>query len=247
MIAFLTSNPAIPKDAEHPYSAREVNGANGLIDRLAALWKPEMEALFISAAPAEHEENLSRAAKLGDAFAVSGLPFAGLAVWDGASGDYSAEALRRFDLLILAGGHVPTQNAFFQRIGLREKLAGYPGIVLSISAGTMNSAEVVYAQPELEGEATDPGYQRFLPGLGLTRAMVLPHYQAVRRATLDGMRLFEDITYGDSMGRAFYALVDGSYLLVKDGVTTLYGEGYRIADGKLLNICAAGGSVVLPV
>ncbi|MCD8161010.1 MAG: dipeptidase E [Clostridiales bacterium] len=247
MIAFLTSSPAIPKDAEHPYSAREVNGANGLIGRLAALWKPEMNVLFISAAPAEHVENLSRAAELGAAFAVSGLPFAGLAVWDDAGPDYAPRALRRFDLLILAGGHVPTQNAFFQRIGLREKLAGYPGIVLGISAGTMNSADVVYAQPELEGEALDPDYRRFLPGLGLTEAMVLPHYQAVRNAALDGMRLFEDITYRDSMGRVFYALVDGSYLLVQNGVTTLYGEGYRIADGRLLKICAAGKSVVLPV
>lgn len=247
MIAFLTSSPAIPKDAEHPYSAREVNGANGLIDRLAALWKPEMQVLFISAAPAEHEENLFRATELGEAFAVSGLPFAGLEVWDGAGPDRNPQELRRFDLLILAGGHVPTQNAFFQRIGLREKLADYPGIVLGISAGTMNSADVVYAQPELEGEALDPDYRRFLPGLGLTEAMVLPHYQAVRHATLDGMRLFEDITYRDSMGRVFYALVDGSYLLVQNGVTTLYGEGYRIADGKLLKICAAGNSVVLPV
>ncbi|MCD8341167.1 MAG: hypothetical protein LUC87_03310 [Clostridiales bacterium] len=67
MIAFLTSSPAIPRDAEHPYSAREVNGANGLIQRLAALWQPEMHVLFISAAPAEHEENLSRAAELGTA------------------------------------------------------------------------------------------------------------------------------------------------------------------------------------
>ncbi len=247
MIAFLTSSPAIPKDAEHPYSAREVNGANGLIDRLAALWKPEMNVLFISAAPAEHEENLPRAAELGAAFAVSGLPFAGLTVWDGAGPGYAPQALRRFDLLILAGGHVPTQNAFFRRIGLREKLAGYPGIVLGISAGTMNSADVVYAQPELEGEALDPDYRRFLPGLGLTEAMVLPHYQAVRHAALDGMRLFEDITYRDSVGRVFYALVDGSYLLVQNGVTTLYGEGYRIADGRLLKICAAGKSVVLPV
>lgn len=247
MITFLTSSPAIPKDAEHPYSAREVNGANGLIDRLAALWKPEMQVLFISAAPAEHEENLSRAAELEEAFAVSGLPFAGLVVWDGEGPDYGPQELRRFDLLILAGGHVPTQNAFFQRIGLREKLAGYPGVVLGISAGTMNSADVVYAQPELEGEALDPDYRRFLPGLGLTEAMVLPHYQAVCHATLDGMRLFEDITYRDSMGRVFYALVDGSYLLVRSGVTTLYGEGYRIADGRLLKICAAGNSVVLPV
>ena len=29
------------------------------------------------------------------------------------------------DVIILTGGHVPTQNAFFNKIGLKEKLKGY--------------------------------------------------------------------------------------------------------------------------
>jgi len=31
----------------------------------------------------------------------------------------------------------------------------------------MNCADTVYAQPEEPGEAVDPDYQRFIPGLGL--------------------------------------------------------------------------------
>lgn len=30
----------------------------------------------------------------------------------------------------------------------------------------MNCADTVYAQPEEPGEAVDPDYQRFIPGLG---------------------------------------------------------------------------------
>ena len=149
------------------------------------------------------------------------------------------------NFLILSGGHVPTQNRFFREIGLRELLSGFDGLVMGISAGSMNSADLVYAQPELDGEATDPQYQRFLPGLGLTKTMLLPHYQMVREDMLDGLRVFEDITYPDSIGRRFYALVDGSYLLVRDGTETLCGEAYRIADGKCAQISAEGETVAL--
>ena len=38
----------------------------------------------------------------------------------------------------------------------------------------MNCAQIVYAQPELEGEAIDPKYERFLEGLNLTKFQILP-------------------------------------------------------------------------
>lgn len=88
---------------------------------------------------------------------------------------------------------------------------------MGISAGSMNCADMVYAQPELEGEAADPSYERFIVGLGLTERNILPHYQMVKDYTLDGLRLMEEITYPDSAGREFYALEDGSYILCADG------------------------------
>ena len=42
-------------------------------------------------------------------------------------------------------------------------------------------------------------------------------YQDTKNRILDGKRLFEEITYPDSMGREFYAIPDGSYLFIKDG------------------------------
>lgn len=109
----------------------------------------------------------------------------------------------------------------------------------------MNCAEVVYAQPELEGEAIDPNYTRFLPGLGLTKAMLLPHYQIIKDEVLDGLRIMEDITYPDSCGKQFYALVDGSYLLIDNGMEKVCGEAYRIADATPSQIASLENSVVL--
>ena len=54
------------------------------------------------------------------------------------------------------------------------------------------------------------------------------------------MRLMEDITYPDSVGRTFYAIVDGSYVLQTKDRKEIRGEAYRIADGKVQRICGAG-------
>ena len=109
---------------------------------------------------------------------------------------------------------------------------------MGISAGTMNCARIVYAQPELPGEAVDPSYEQFIPGLGLTEFNILPHYNAVKNDVIDGMRLFEGITCADSAGHTFYAITDGSYLLQTDDYTEIRGEAYRIRDGEMIQISA---------
>ena len=107
----------------------------------------------------------------------------------------------------------------------------YDGVILGISAGSMNAAGEVYVQPEEPGEGVDPDFERFLPGLGLTHVNICPHYQKVKDNILDGMRLFEDITYPDSMDHTFYALPDGSYFYIHGGETLLCGEAYRLRNG----------------
>ena len=153
--------------------------------------------------------------------------------------------VRESDLIVLGGGHVPTQNAFFQKAGLRKKMRGFEGIVMGISAGTMNCADMVYAQPELPGESIDKNYVRHFEGLGLTKLNILPHYQAVKNSRLDGKRLYEDITYADSMGHSFLVLPDGSYVLGENGHETHFGEAWRIADGRIEKICRDGQTLAL--
>lgn len=217
---------------------------NGLVDNLKRHWKDDFNVLFIAADADSHERNDSIAGTFRVALPMTGLSISGITVWDGRNLE-AIGALSAYDAIILSGGHVPTQNAFFQRIGLKQKLVGYDGIVIGISAGTMNAAETVYAHPELDGEAVDPAYQHFIPGLGLTKVMILPHYQLIKDDVLDGLRVFEDIAYPDSIGREFYALVDGSYVLAEDGREILFGEAYRIADGRLEKVCDFGEQLVL--
>lgn len=243
MTLFLTSSPTGPLDR-----SRLVEGLdpkNGFIASLKRRWRVGSRCLMITAAPDEFERSDEMCAHMYHAFNVSGLVCSCVDVWDHRTENFSLEVLYTYDVIILGGGHVPTQNEFFRSIGLREKIARYPGIVIGISAGTMNCAEWVYAQPELEGESVDPNYSRVLPGLALTQINVLPHYQMVKDFMLDGKRLFEDITYPDSMGNCFYALVDGSYIISCGGIEMIYGEAYRIADGEIQKICDEGWTYTL--
>ncbi len=242
MILFLTSSPSGPLGA--PNDGILLDESNGFVNRLRDCWQDDIKGLIISSDPENFDGNDEMAEFFGMAFPNSGLPMDGWDVWDFRSEPYSEEDLNSYGVILLAGGHVPTQNAFFHLIGLKDLIQAYEGIVIGVSAGTMNCAELVYAQPELPGEAIDPGYQRFIEGLGLTDIMVLPHYEAVKDDMLDGMRLFEDITYQDSFEHEFTVLVDGSYIMIADGETRLFGEAYEICDGILSQICRENESVL---
>lgn len=244
MIVFLTSHigGSVRKNGQRIPSSLLTD--NNLVNNLKSRWPERAKVLFIAANPNDIEKSESYRNAFLYAFPFHGMTTETFAVCD-CRNEGVADHLSRFDVIILSGGHVPTQNIFFQNIGLKEKLEGYNGIVIGISAGTMNCAEVVYAHPELDGEAVDLKYQRFIPGLGLTKRMIIPHYQTIKDDMLDDLRVFEDIAYPDSYGREFYTLNDGSYVISENGIETLYGETYRIKDGQISMICRNDESVIL--
>ena len=202
-------------------------------------------AVFVASSPDNVEETEQFAGVIRTSFELDGFRFSDYQVLDRRNAEQCAELVVGSDLLVLSGGHVPTQNRFFRELGLREKLRDWDGVLVGVSAGSMNAAEVVYAQPEEPGEAVDPAYERFLPGLGLTKRNLIPHYNEDKDWTLDGLRLYEDITYKDSMGRRFYVLVDGSYILGKDGGEELRGEAYLLENGVLTQISTENQVTVL--
>ncbi|MBR1585494.1 MAG: dipeptidase E [Clostridia bacterium] len=239
MIYFLTSSPFTPGQPT-------LNPANGMIRRLKQALPGPCRGLFICSDPLRPDLTDRFAEDMRWALAHEGIALSGWSILDGRNAASAGALIASAGLIILAGGHVPTQNAFFHQVGLAAHIAAYDGVLMGISAGSMNSARVVYAQPEMPGEAIDPGYRRFLPGLGVTDAMLLPHYQLVKDDRVDGLRLFEEITFPDSMGRRFYVLPDGSYLLGQDGKETLLGEAYRIENGVMTALTRENEAYPLP-
>ena len=247
MKLFLTSSPIGIYRSEEPLDYAGFNPANGMTEELRRFWKDDARCVLISAFTDEHELNDRMREDYENIVRDTGLPLSCMDICDSRNGQETADTLLTYDFVILGGGHVPTENAFFQSIGLAEKFREYQGIVMGISAGTMNCARIVYAQPEMPGEATDPSFERFIPGLGLTEYNIIPHFNAVRNDVIDGMRLIEDIAFPDSMGHTFYALTDGSYLLQTEDSAEIRGEAYMIRDGEISQISTAGDrSILIP-
>ena len=240
MILFLTSSPTGAYRSNKPPEFEGFDPANGMVEELKRYWRPQSRCLLIAAFPDAFSENDVMRDYFEGVLKDTGLSAVCLDLCDGRNGKEMAEKLRSYDMIILGGGHVPTENAFFMEIGLPQQIRDFDGIVMGISAGTMNCAELVYAQPEMPGEAVSETYRKFIPGLGLTKVNILPHYQAVKDDYVDGKRLFEDITFQDSMGHTFYAIVDGTYLLQTEQGAEIRGEAYRISDGKMTRISSVG-------
>ena len=235
---FLTSSPIGIYRSNVPLNYKGFNPANGMTEALREYWTENSRCLLISAFPDEYELDDRMRDDYEHIVRDTGLSISCMDICDLRNGKEKADELTTYDFVILGGGHLPTQNAFFKSIGLAERFSGFNGIVMGISAGTMNCARIVYAQPEMPGEATDPDFERFIPGLGLTEYNILPHYNAVKNDIIDGMRLIEDIAFGDSFGRTLYAITDGSYLLQTEGFAEIRGEAYMIRDGGIEQICA---------
>ena len=230
MILFLSSSPCVvgaPKAILNP--------ENGFVDNLKSALPRRPRALFVCSERDGHDFTDSFMRDFSLAIQEAGIDLVGSLALDGRTAHLAEALIWRSDLIILMGGHVPTQNRFFQEINLKKLMANFQGVVLGISAGSMNAAGRVYAQPEAPGESA-PEFQRYLPGLALTKLNILPHYQQAKDYMLDGKRLYEDVTFTDSRGECFYSLVDGTYLLIEDGMTMLYGEAYRLQDGKMEQI-----------
>lgn len=229
-------------------ATRKVNGTkvpsviiqyNGFLERLKSIWVKNARVLIICGAPNDYEKNDSLYNNLKESFSLSELSVSYIDKCDNRNPEV-VDDLENIDVIVLTGGHVPTQNKFIKQLRLRERLLNYNGIIVAWSAGSMNCADVVYAGPEFEGEAVDPLYERWITGLGITDINIFPHFQRLKDEYLDGFRLIEDITFADSVGHEIIALNDGSYIMINDGKATLYGEAYMIKDGQQTQLCKDG-------
>lgn len=243
MHLFLTSSPCdddVPAGCELPCIFFE---KNRFVENLRRCYQPGELMVVIAAAPDKYALNDEMAYTFHHCLQFHGIGYPATMIVDNRNREDCAELVKAASFVILGGGHVPTQNRFLKELGVKALLRDFEGVVMGISAGSMNACGNVYAQPEEPGEATDPAYQRFISGLDLTDVMVLPHYQRVKDTYVDGFHLFRDLSIPDSRGRrTFYALPDASYVYQHDGIREVFGECWRIHDGQMEKWCEDGCS-----
>ena len=235
MILFLTGSPT--RFGEPSFT--EDNGFLAEVKKsLLSVTGPDRlpRVLLVSADPDDAGYISSVTKGMSDCIHLSGIETEWIIMLERSNASQAAEFVRDADWIILCGGHVPTQNKFIHEIRLKELIKDFQGVVMGCSAGSMNCAERVYSHPELPGEVANPAYKRWLNGLGLTNIQLIPHMEQVRNATIDGLRLFEDIAFPDSWGHRFYTFPDGGYVKVANGRSILYGEAYEISRGEMRQV-----------
>lgn len=236
MTIFLTSSLAV-------HNTSDIFKENHLIDNLLNEIPKECKVTFICSHFEDYANNDYFSNEAFESLEKIGLNLISKQVLDLRTIDLKTQLIQHSDVLIISGGHVPTQNAYFKKYGIN--LNNYQGVIISISAGSMNLAEKVYSIPEEKGEAINPNYVRYLRGLGLTNLNIIPHFQYLNTQYLDGFHMINDIALGDSVGKVFYGLDDGSYILIKNNKNTLYGIGYEIKDKIITKICDLNESQTL--
>ncbi len=220
------------------YGEDHITTDNGLLAAVQEALPPQPRVLLVSAAPDDRRFTDYVLESMSACIRNSGITPSSVTMLDRRNAALARDLVRSADWVVLCGGHVPTQNRFLHEIGLKALLRGFDGLVMGCSAGSMNCAERVYSHPELPGEAVDPAYPRWREGLGLTTRQLVPHFDQVRHAVVDGRRLFEDIIFPESWRHAFYTFPDGGYILQKDGRETLHGLAWEISNGQMRQVSA---------
>ena len=148
--------------------------------------------------------------------ALSGLKFKESLVLDNRNKEDIGNILKNSSLIFLSGGNTFQQNMFLNAIKLKDYIKETDACIVGISAGAINSAEIVFSSPENEKDLTR---SVILKGLALTTINVEPHFD------LDNPNKIQmESIIKESNNRIIYGLPDKSYIFNNK----VYGKCYRI-------------------
>lgn len=234
MVIFLTSS-FIEYQPMEEYKPRPVLDENGFVDNLKRFWQKDANFLAIASDPDAFIANDHMTRELLDAFSLSDFSIKEMKCFDHRSTESIKEALQWADVVFLAGGHGPTENAFIHRIELAKYINDasiFDGIFLGLSAGAINAADEVYIIPEMPDELDDPNYKKIYTGLGFTSISMIPHSQFFASAQIKGKNIIDDVAVVDSYSRPIYLIPDGSYFVIRNGNTEFFGYGMILENGE---------------
>lgn len=229
----LTSSPTGPLD--NSYTVNGLDHKNGFYELMKSLLKNGDRGLIIAAYPDRYAGNDEMCDYFRHAFETVGISFSTFDLMDDRY-IFSKEDVNSYDFIVLAGGHTPKENDYFQRIDLKDKLKDFEGTVLGISAGSMNMADRVYFQPEEPGESGE-WFNREGRGLALADVSIVPHLQMIRNVFVDGRSLVYDLIVKDSWGRNLLCMDDGTYIYKNETGTWLCGSSWWLHDGEFYRAC----------
>lgn len=181
----------------------------------------------------DFEDNDDKLKTVRESFYMAGSNFKEGIVLDARNGQAAREVISGADIVILTGGKCVCQAEFFREIGLKEILKSYDGIVIGVSAGSMNLGKQIANFPEAKADIKEP---RWIEGMGFVDEIIIPHYDGQTDSyqfPCEDFDIAKDYILPMSIGREFIGLPNGSYIMVNmEGQKSYHGDAYGIANGK---------------
>lgn len=156
-------------------------------------------------------------------FAKAGIYFEETYVVDSRmSAEEAQKRVAEADVIWLSGGDTPVQFQYLRKYGLDAVIKQHDGIVIGMSAGSINMAKTSIC-------TLSCGHERLeiYNGLGCVDISVEPHF--IRNEIINEvLELSETYT--------IYGLCDDSFIVCEDNSIQFYGEVYKLSDRKIEQI-----------
>lgn len=237
MILFLTSrlNTRV-MDEDGNKTTIPIENINGVLDNIKKYLSGTNRVVYVSNDPNNVIENEERIKNMIDSFSLSNLNFNEKILLDARNKKDAKNIILGANIVILSGGKILCQNKFFRSIRLKKILKHFNGIVIGMSAGTMNLCKTIYNFPE---ENADIKEQRWVKGLGLYDKIIIPHFDGetnTYQIECEEVDVVNDYIFPASHKKEFLGIPNGSYILIDNNKNvSFFGEMYTIKDGKVSN------------
>ncbi|MBR2289317.1 MAG: Type 1 glutamine amidotransferase-like domain-containing protein [Clostridia bacterium] len=221
MNLFLTSNIGGIKKVDGKKIADLFSNENNFLDELKNSLKDYKKFVLVASNPHGIEQNSFYLELDKEALNMSGLYFDEYVVLDDRNKNKVEETLKDASLIFLCGGDTYVQNMFFNEIDLKKYISNIDASIVGISAGSINSADVVFNSPEKKEDLEHPC---ILSGLSLTNLNIEPHFELNNTNEIQVNAIMEE-----SYNRVIYGIPDGSY--IKNN--KFFGRCYKVFEGKI--------------
>ena len=225
MVLFLTSNIGGIKKENGQKIPVEFYSKNQFLLNMKKSLKNNKKFVLIASNPFNFEQNDKFLEMDIEALKLSNLSFDECLILDNRNKTKVSEVLKDSSLIFLCGGNTYIQNQFFNEIDLKNYIKDLDSTIVGISAGAINSADIVFNSPEEDNDLSNP---YILVGLGLTEFNIEPHFDIYNDNILQMKSILDE-----SYKRVIYGLPDGSYIVGNK----VYGRCYKIYQGNIEIIC----------
>ncbi len=221
------------KDENNIRHSIPIEDKNKILTNIKNFIKKYDKFVYVSNDPNNFDENEIKFVSMSESFHKTGLHFKENILLDSRNLNFAKEILQDADLIILSGGKCLCELEFFKHIHLKEILTNFKGLVISISAGTMNLCKTVANFPEENSDLDQP---RWLEGLGFFSKIIIPHFDGKTKTyqiACEEIDVINDYVLPLSKEKEFIGMPNGSYILLDNNNVEYYGELYSIKNGKV--------------